>query len=80
MVFLVPFIENWRRKKVGATYCERLDDLLWWSDCDVGCEPDATHSRAWIVKLELRLMKPTAILINISRGTHSSCMWAGGVM
>ncbi|KAK5855031.1 hypothetical protein PBY51_005171 [Eleginops maclovinus] len=54
---------------VGATYCEKMDDLLKESDfvvLAVNLSPETTgligHS------VELNLMKPTTTLVNISRG------------
>lgn len=54
---------------MGATYCESLDELLQRSDfvlLAVGLTP---QTQRLIGKRELSLMKPTAILINIGRGT-----------
>ncbi|NXW09778.1 GRHPR reductase, partial [Fregetta grallaria] len=53
---------------VGAIYCKKIDDLLRQSDfvlLSVNLTPQ-THKL--IGKRELELMKPTATLINISRG------------
>ncbi|NXG85726.1 GRHPR reductase, partial [Stercorarius parasiticus] len=53
---------------VGAVYCKKIDDLLQQSDfvlLSVNLTPQ-THKL--IGKRELELMKPTATLINISRG------------
>ncbi|XP_070770938.1 probable 2-ketogluconate reductase [Enoplosus armatus] len=53
---------------VGASYCESLDDLLRRSDfvmLAVNLTPDTT---GLISHRELSLMKPTATLVNISRG------------
>lgn len=53
---------------VEASYCERLDDLLRRSDfvmLAVKLTPDTT---GLIGRRELSLMKPTATLVNISRG------------
>ncbi|XP_014796237.1 PREDICTED: probable 2-ketogluconate reductase [Calidris pugnax] len=53
---------------VGAIYCKKIDDLLHQSDfvlLSVNLTPQ-THKL--IGKRELELMKPTATLINISRG------------
>ncbi|XP_010153691.1 PREDICTED: glyoxylate reductase/hydroxypyruvate reductase-like [Eurypyga helias] len=53
---------------VGAIYCKKIDDLLQQSDfvlLSVNLTPQ-THKL--IGKRELELMKPTATLINISRG------------
>ncbi|XP_032437011.1 probable 2-ketogluconate reductase isoform X1 [Xiphophorus hellerii] len=53
---------------VGASYCEKLDDLLKESDfvvVVVNLTPDTT---GLISHRELSLMKPTATLVNVSRG------------
>ncbi|XP_066103709.1 glyoxylate/hydroxypyruvate reductase B-like [Saccopteryx bilineata] len=53
---------------VGATYCERLDDLLQQSDFVMLATSLTPQTHGLIGRRELRLMKPTAILINIGRG------------
>uniref|UniRef100_A0A3B3YNQ8 Glyoxylate reductase/hydroxypyruvate reductase n=1 Tax=Poecilia mexicana TaxID=48701 RepID=A0A3B3YNQ8_9TELE len=53
---------------VGASYCEKLDDLLKESDfvvVVVNLTPDTT---GLISHRELSLMKPTGTLVNVSRG------------
>uniref|UniRef100_A0A8C4T4M0 Zgc:136493 n=1 Tax=Erpetoichthys calabaricus TaxID=27687 RepID=A0A8C4T4M0_ERPCA len=55
-------------KAVGATYCAKIEDLLRESDfvmLSVNLSPE-THKL--IGKRELSLMKPTATLVNVSRG------------
>uniref|UniRef100_A0A8C9AS33 Glyoxylate reductase/hydroxypyruvate reductase n=1 Tax=Prolemur simus TaxID=1328070 RepID=A0A8C9AS33_PROSS len=53
---------------VGATYCERLDSLLQQSDFVMLAASLTPQTRGLIGRRELRLMKPTAVLINVSRG------------
>ncbi|XP_030645347.1 uncharacterized protein LOC115825699 [Chanos chanos] len=53
---------------VGAHYCERLDDLLRQSDFLMLAVPLTPQTSGLIGQRELALMKPTATLINISRG------------
>ncbi|NXM02843.1 GRHPR reductase, partial [Tyrannus savana] len=53
---------------VGATYCEKIDSLLQQSDFVMVVVSLTPQTRNLIGKRELELMKPTAILINISRG------------
>lgn len=56
---------------VGASYCETMDDLLRESDfvmLVVNLTPETT---GLISRRELSLMKPTATLVNISRGELS---------
>ncbi|CAJ1083428.1 probable 2-ketogluconate reductase isoform X2 [Xyrichtys novacula] len=53
---------------VGASYCKNMDDLLQQSDfvmLAVNLTPETTNL---ISRRELSLMKPTATLVNISRG------------
>ncbi|XP_070309112.1 glyoxylate/hydroxypyruvate reductase B-like isoform X1 [Odocoileus virginianus] len=52
---------------VGAIYCERLDDLLQSSDFVMLAVSLTPQTQGLIGKRELRLMKPTAILVNIGR-------------
>ncbi|NWU92026.1 GRHPR reductase, partial [Upupa epops] len=53
---------------VGAHYCERLQDLLPQSDFVMLVVNLTAETRRLIGRRELALMKPTATLINISRG------------
>ncbi|XP_048219657.1 probable 2-ketogluconate reductase isoform X3 [Perognathus longimembris pacificus] len=54
---------------VGATYCERLDDLLQQSDFVILVLSLTPQTQGLIGRRELRLMKPSAVLINIGRGS-----------
>lgn len=56
------------KEAVGATYCERLGDLLQRSDFVMLAVSLKPQTQGLIRRRELRLMKPTVILINISRG------------
>ncbi|XP_035030996.2 probable 2-ketogluconate reductase [Hippoglossus stenolepis] len=53
---------------VKASYCERLDDLLRWSDFVMIAVRLTSATAGLIGRRELSLMKPTATLVNISRG------------
>ncbi|XP_035174065.1 probable 2-ketogluconate reductase [Oxyura jamaicensis] len=53
---------------VGATYCKKIDDLLQQSDFVMLAVNLTPQTHKLIGKRELQLMKPTATLINISRG------------
>ncbi|NXX39115.1 GRHPR reductase, partial [Tricholaema leucomelas] len=53
---------------VGATYCEEMDSLLQQADFVVVVVNLTPQTHRLIGKRELELMKPTATLINISRG------------
>ncbi|XP_064410237.1 probable 2-ketogluconate reductase [Latimeria chalumnae] len=65
---------NRRRKTVeeeaavGAFYCENIEDLLQQSDFVILVVNLIPQTQKLIGKRELQLMKPTATLINISRG------------
>lgn len=52
----------------AAQYCNSLDDLLHQSDFVVLCTPLTSETTNTITSRELSLMKPTATLVNISRG------------
>lgn len=51
-----------------ATYCERLDDLLKVSDFVVVAVKLTSDTAGLVGHRELSLMKPTATVVNISRG------------
>ncbi|XP_078543983.1 putative 2-ketogluconate reductase [Lissotriton helveticus] len=53
---------------VGATYCEKIDELLSQSDFVMLVVTLTPETHKLIGTRELQLMKPTATLINISRG------------
>ena len=55
-------------EKVKATYCETLDNLLVQSDFVMLCVPLTKDTKCLIGEKELKLMKSTAVLVNISRG------------
>ncbi|XP_061850779.1 probable 2-ketogluconate reductase isoform X1 [Colius striatus] len=63
---------NRRRKEeeeaVGAQYCGKMEDLLQQSDFVMLSVNLTPETRKLIGKRELGLMKPTATLVNISRG------------
>ncbi|XP_029976021.1 uncharacterized protein LOC115409156 [Salarias fasciatus] len=53
---------------VGATYCQKIDDLLRESDFVVLVVNLTAETTGLIGQRELSLMKPTATLVNVSRG------------
>ncbi|XP_006134076.2 putative 2-ketogluconate reductase isoform X1 [Pelodiscus sinensis] len=55
-------------KAVGACYCEKMEDLLQQSDFVMLVVNLTPQTFRFIGKRELELMKPSATLINISRG------------
>ncbi|NXQ19976.1 GRHPR reductase, partial [Peucedramus taeniatus] len=54
---------------VSTTYCEKMDSLLQQADFVMLAVSLTPQTHRLIGKTELEIMKPTAILINISRGT-----------
>jgi D-3-phosphoglycerate dehydrogenase len=63
-----PFIPEQRFEQLGVTRCATLKDLLRESNFVTLHVPLNTDTRKIIGDAELALMKPTAFLINISRG------------
>ena len=55
-------------RECGATYCERLDDMLPMSDYVVISCPLTDETNGLIGEKQFKLMKKTAILVNIGRG------------
>uniref|UniRef100_A0A8C0BSZ6 Glyoxylate reductase/hydroxypyruvate reductase n=2 Tax=Buteo TaxID=30396 RepID=A0A8C0BSZ6_9AVES len=55
-------------RAVGATYCEKIDGLLQRADFVMVVVSLTPQTHKLIGKREMELMKPTATLINISRG------------
>ena len=55
-------------KEYGAVYCSKVDDVLWQADFVSIHVPLLDSTRRLINKERLALMKPTAILVNTSRG------------
>lgn len=72
---------SFRRKEeeeaVGAHYCAKMEDLLQQSDFVMLVVNLTPETHKLIGKKELGLMKPTATLINISRGRRiwNHCLW-----
>ncbi|NXR02273.1 GRHPR reductase, partial [Sagittarius serpentarius] len=63
---------TWRKEQeeqaVGATCCEKMDNLLQQADFVTAVVSLTLHTHKLIGKREMELMKPTATLINFSRG------------
>uniref|UniRef100_A0A672HPW9 Glyoxylate reductase/hydroxypyruvate reductase n=1 Tax=Salarias fasciatus TaxID=181472 RepID=A0A672HPW9_SALFA len=59
---------NRNEEAVGATYCQKIDDLLRESDFVVLVVNLTAETTGLIGQRELSLMKPTATLVNVSRG------------
>ncbi|XP_040841101.1 glyoxylate/hydroxypyruvate reductase B-like [Ochotona curzoniae] len=53
---------------VGATYCEKLEELLPQSDFVMLALSLTPQTQGLIGRRELALMKPTAVLVNVGRG------------
>lgn len=58
---------------VGAVYCKNIEDLLQQSDFVMLVVTLTPETHKLIGERELGLMKPTATLINISRGRVYDC-------
>ena len=56
------------KEAVGAMYCERLGDLLQRSNFVMLAVSLTPQTQGLIRRRELRLIKPTIILINVGRG------------
>ena len=67
---LVTFRTAEAESRVRATYCKSLDELLCMSDHVMLVVPLTDETRGMIGARELKLMKPSATLINICRGNH----------
>lgn len=66
--FIILLRREVDERAVGASYCEKLDELLRRSDFVVLAVSLTSDTMGLIGRRELSLMKPTATLINISRG------------
>lgn len=67
-LFSVLFRSVEDEQAVGASYCESMDDLLRESDFVILAVNLTPETTGLISHRELSLMKPTATLVNISRG------------
>lgn len=68
-MFLLVLLRNVEEEQaVGATYCKNMDDLLKESDFVVLAVNLTPETTGLIGRRELSIMKPTATLVNISRG------------
>ncbi len=63
-----PFVPKQRFEKLNAAYCSKLAELLERSDYVSLHVPLNRETRKLIGREELAVMKPTAFLVNISRG------------
>ena len=63
-----PFLEQEKIEALGADYYENYEDLLKISDVVTIHVPLTEETRGMISKRQLSMMKPTALLINCSRG------------
>ena len=63
-----PFLEQEKIEALGADYYENYKDLLKISDVVTIHVPLTEETRGMISKRQLSMMKPTALLINCSRG------------
>lgn len=69
--FVILFRTADDEQAVGASYCDSLDDLLRRSDFVMIAVKLTSDTTGLIGHRELSLMKPTAVLVNISRGGNN---------
>uniref|UniRef100_A0A663EZ85 Glyoxylate reductase/hydroxypyruvate reductase n=1 Tax=Aquila chrysaetos chrysaetos TaxID=223781 RepID=A0A663EZ85_AQUCH len=66
--FEMNILKEQEEQAVGTTYCEKIDGLLQRADFVMVVVSLTPQTHKLIGKREMELMKPTATLINISRG------------
>ena len=69
VILCFPTRKEQEEQAVGAIYCDKIDDLLCQADFVVVVVSLTPQTHKLIGKREMELMKPTATLINISRGS-----------
>lgn len=69
VILCFPIRKEQEEQAVGALYCEKIDYLLCQADFVMVVVSLTPQTHKLIGKREMELMKPTATLINISRGT-----------
>ena len=63
-----PYLSPEKAKEIGVNLCDNLSELLKESDFVSIHTPLTQETRGLIGERELKLMKPTAFLINVARG------------
>jgi len=69
VILFFPTRKEQEEQAVGATYCAKIDSLLQHADFVMVVVSLTPQTRKLVGKREVKLMKPTATLVNISRGT-----------
>lgn len=73
VILVFPTRKEQEEQAVGTTYCKKIDNLLQHADFVMVVVSLTPETHKLIAKREMELMKPTATLINISRGTIQNC-------
>lgn len=73
LLTFLPYRKEEEEQAVGAIYCKNIEELLQQSDFVMLVVNLTPQTHKLIGKRELGLMKPTATLINISRGRVCVC-------
>jgi D-3-phosphoglycerate dehydrogenase len=63
-----PYVKPEAAGELGITLCNRMDDVFRQADVVSLHTPLTPETRGFVNEAKLRLMKPTAFLINLSRG------------
>jgi len=63
-----PYVTPEKAKELGVALCSRMDDVFRQADVVSLHTPLTPETRGFVNEAKLRLMKPTAFLINLSRG------------
>lgn len=63
-----PYVKPEAARELGLTLCARMDDLLGQADVISLHTPLTPETKGLMTAAKLRLMKPTAFLLNFSRG------------
>ena len=63
-----PYVTPEKARELGVTLCAQMDDVFRQADVVSLHTPLTPETRGFVNEAKLRLMKPTAFLINLSRG------------
>jgi D-3-phosphoglycerate dehydrogenase / 2-oxoglutarate reductase len=63
-----PYVTPEKARELGVTLCAQMDDVFRQGDVVSLHTPLTPETRGFVNEAKLRLMKPTAFLINLSRG------------
>lgn len=79
VILCFPIRKEQEEQAVGATYCEKMDDLLCQADFVMVVVSLTPQTHKLIGKREMELMKPSATLVNISPGSIGKCVVFAGL-